>query len=54
LYEDELERPGLQEAVQVVQNAVLSKTAMSFPVPDMETESAVNAFVQEFIFNVPP
>lgn len=53
MYQDELQRPKLQEALQITQNAVLSKTAMSFPMPDMETDSAVNAFVQEFIFNVP-
>ncbi|KAI1146518.1 kinase-like protein [Nemania diffusa] len=54
MYEDEDKRPTLREALPVVQNAVDSKTAMSFPEPDMETESAVTAFVQEFIFNVPP
>ncbi|KAI0104963.1 kinase-like protein [Nemania sp. FL0031] len=53
MYVDEAQRPKLQEALQVAQNAVNSKTAMSFPVPAMETESAIEAFVQEFIFNVP-
>ncbi|KAK5624872.1 hypothetical protein RRF57_000588 [Xylaria bambusicola] len=50
---DAPQSPGLQEALQVAQNAVHSKTAMSFPISDMETESAVNSFVQEFVFNVP-
>ncbi|KAJ8125778.1 hypothetical protein O1611_g7859 [Lasiodiplodia mahajangana] len=54
LYAEEAHRPGLQEALQVAENAVRSKTAMSFPEPDLETESAVDAFIQEFVFNVPP
>ncbi|RYC57397.1 hypothetical protein CHU98_g8818 [Xylaria longipes] len=52
MYTNERLRPTLQEAVQVAQNAVHSKTPMSFPMPDMETESAINAFVQDLIFNV--
>ncbi|KAI1123218.1 kinase-like protein [Nemania abortiva] len=53
MYVHEQQRPTLQEALQVARDAVHSKTATSFQAPDMETDSAVNAFVQEFIFNVP-
>ncbi|KAI0520745.1 kinase-like protein [Xylaria bambusicola] len=52
MYEDPLQRPGLQEVLQVAQNAVHSKIAMSFPMPEMETESAVSVFVQGLIFNI--
>ncbi|KAF2965403.1 hypothetical protein GQX73_g8175 [Xylaria multiplex] len=49
---DHLKRPSLQEALHITQNAVLSKTATSFPMPEMETERVVKAFIDELIFNV--
>ncbi|KAI1357697.1 kinase-like protein [Xylaria arbuscula] len=52
MYES-LQRPKLQEALQITQNAVISKTAESFPVPRMETDSAIDSFVQVYIFDVP-
>ncbi|KAJ3576225.1 hypothetical protein NPX13_g3766 [Xylaria arbuscula] len=52
MYEESLQRPKLQEALQITQNAVLSKTAESFPVPRMETDSAIDS-VQMYIFDVP-
>ncbi|KAI0970442.1 kinase-like protein [Xylaria arbuscula] len=52
-YFDPTQRPTLSDVLQIAQNAVQSKVAESFPIPDMETTSAVKSFIQEFILDVP-
>ncbi|KAI3321889.1 kinase-like protein [Xylariaceae sp. AK1471] len=48
------QRPSLQEALNITQNAVLTKTPSSFPKPSRETDAAISGFLQEFIYDADP
>ncbi|KAI0440783.1 kinase-like domain-containing protein [Xylaria telfairii] len=51
LYADWWHRPTLQQALERASDAVLNKTADSFPEPEEETDDAINRFVQRYIFD---
>ncbi|KAI1326311.1 kinase-like protein [Xylariaceae sp. FL0255] len=51
LYEDQEQRPGLREVLEIARKAVLTKTAFSFPEPGFETDDAIRSFAQEFFFD---
>ncbi|KAI0454007.1 hypothetical protein F5B21DRAFT_525261 [Xylaria acuta] len=51
MYIDWKKRPTLQQALDRASNAVLNKTADSFPEPEEETDDAINQFVQECVFD---
>ncbi|KAI1319737.1 kinase-like protein [Xylariaceae sp. FL0255] len=53
MYENRKNRPTLQEALQIAEEAVRSKSATSYPDPVMEATEAINDFIQELILNVP-
>ncbi|KAI8953354.1 hypothetical protein F4801DRAFT_588277 [Xylaria longipes] len=51
MYVDWKKRPTLQQALDRARNAILNKTADSFPEPDEETDGAINQFVQECVLD---
>ncbi|KAI0204284.1 hypothetical protein F4808DRAFT_457387 [Astrocystis sublimbata] len=50
MYDDWENRPTLEQALGRARNAVLTKTANSFPEPEEETDVAISNFVQESVF----
>ncbi|KAI0487239.1 kinase-like domain-containing protein [Xylaria cf. heliscus] len=51
MYVDWEKRPTLQQALEIARNAVLNKTADSFPEPAEETDGAISRFVQRYILD---
>lgn len=51
LYADWQHRPTLQQALERASDAVLNKTADSFPEPEEETDDAISRFVQQFVLD---
>ncbi|KAI1327607.1 hypothetical protein F5Y16DRAFT_399182 [Xylariaceae sp. FL0255] len=51
LHDDEKQRPRLQGVFVTAYNAVLTKTAASFPDPASETDEAIEAFLQQYFFD---
>ncbi|TGJ86997.1 hypothetical protein E0Z10_g1738 [Xylaria hypoxylon] len=49
MYDDWTRRPTLQQALDRASDAVLNKTAESFPEPEEETDDAITDFVQQFV-----
>ncbi|KAI0910688.1 kinase-like protein [Ustulina deusta] len=54
MYTGPSKRPSLEEVLAITSNAVLTKTAVSFPDPTQETNGAIRAFWQRLIFDAPP